>query len=212
MPSGNACHAAPMTALPLRERKKERTRAAIERAALDLFSARGFDAVTLAEVADAAEVGHRTLFRYFADKEELLFGDDHTVRLRLADLVAARPDHEPAATAAVEALAELASMWQDGREQGRRRRAVIDGSEALIARERAKHRMYEQVLLAGLVARGLDRPEARLLSRVSVTCFDEAVTRWLDDDDPHRPGLAGRVREAFGAVARLATETARKRH
>jgi AcrR family transcriptional regulator len=195
------------TPLPLRERNKVRTRAAIERAALDLFSARGFDAVTLAEVADAAEVGQRTLFRYFSDKEELLFGDDHALRLRLGELLAVRPEHEPATTAALEAVLGLAPMWQDSRELGRRRRAVIDASPALAARERAKHSAYEQVLLGGLVARGLDRPAARLLSRVSVTCFDEAVTRWLDDDDPQRPGLAHRVREAFAVVARLMNES-----
>lgn len=194
------------SSLPLRQRKKERTRAAIERAALELFSARGFDAVTLAEVADAAEVGHRTLFRYFADKEDLLFGDDHAVRLRLSDLLAARPQQEPAATAALEAILGLAPMWEDLPEQGRRRRAVIDASAPLQARERAKHSAYEQVLFAGLVARGLDRPSARLLSRVSVTCFDEAVTRWLDDDDPQRPGLTERVREAFLTVARRMAE------
>jgi AcrR family transcriptional regulator len=188
---------------PLRERKKLRTRATIQQAALDLFSARGYDGVTLAEVAGAADVGQRTLFRYFADKEELLFGDDQAVRLRLAELLAARPEQEPAAWAVLEALVGLAPMWQDARDVGRRRRQVIDASAALTSRERSKYSAYEQVLLEGLVGRGLDRPAARLLSRVSVACFLEAVVRWLDDDDAHRPGLAGQVRQSFGDVAQL---------
>jgi AcrR family transcriptional regulator len=194
--------------LPLRERKKERTRAAIEEAALELFTARGYDAVTLGEVADAAEVGHRTLFRYFPDKEELLFGDDSTVRLTLGESLAARPADEAAATAVREALAALAPLWQDCREQGRRRRALISASPALAARERTKQAAYEQVLGEGLTGRGLDRPGARLLSAVGVACFHEAMARWFEDEDAQRPGLAGRVRQVFAEMARITRDGA----
>jgi hypothetical protein len=38
---------------------------------------------------------------------------------------------------------------------------------------------------------------------MSVTCFDEAVTRWLGDDDAQSPGLSGRVRETFAHAAKL---------
>ena len=197
---------------PLRERKKERTRAAIADAALRLFSARGFDAVTLVEVADAAEVGHRTVFRYFADKEELLFGDHDVVRLRLSTALAARPHGEPPVRAVLEAVLELAPMWQDHREQGRRRHAVIGRSPALAARERANHRDYEDVLAEGLLARRDDRPRARLLARMGVACFDEAVNRWFGDDDPAAPGLAGRIRQVFVDVAREFDEDALRPH
>jgi len=188
---------------PLRERKKERTRTAIENAALALFDERGFDAVTLAEIADAAEVGHRTLFRYFADKEELLFGDDDAVRQRLSEALAARPKQEHAVTALQEALADLAVLWQDSPEQGRRRQALIVASAPLAARERAKHSAYEQVLHQGLVDRGVGDHAARLLSRVGVACFHEAVGRWLADPDPRRPGLPRTVRRAFSDLAAL---------
>jgi AcrR family transcriptional regulator len=187
--------------VPLRERKKERTRAAIAQAALELFTTRGFEAVTLAEVAQAADVGQRTLFRYFLDKEELLFGDDAVVQGHLQTALAARPAEEPPASTVLEAVVSLAPLWQDRREEGRTRRAVIEASPALHARQLAKYSGYERVLLDGLVARGLGRPGARLLARTAVACTDEALTRWFSDDDPAQPGLAGRARETFAELS-----------
>jgi len=56
----------------LRERKKQRTHDAISAAAISLFLARGYDAVSVADVAEAAEVSKPTLFKYFASKEDLV--------------------------------------------------------------------------------------------------------------------------------------------
>lgn len=60
----------------LRELKKARTRAAIQREALRLFRERGYDATTVEQVAQAAEVAHTTVFRYFPTKEDLVVSDD----------------------------------------------------------------------------------------------------------------------------------------
>lgn len=58
--------------LGLRERKKQRTRELIAETARRLFSARGFDRVTVAEIARAAEVSEQTVFNYFPTKEDLV--------------------------------------------------------------------------------------------------------------------------------------------
>lgn len=74
----------------LRERKKQQTRAAIAVAALRLFTERGFDAVTVAEVARAADVSVGTVFNYFPAKEDLFFGQMEVFEAALVDAVRAR--------------------------------------------------------------------------------------------------------------------------
>lgn len=90
------------------------------------------------EIALAADVGERTLFRYFRDKEELLFSDDDAILPRLRAAIAARPSSEAPATAVVEALCQLTPLWQGRQSEGRFRQGIIQASHALAARARSK--------------------------------------------------------------------------
>jgi AcrR family transcriptional regulator len=83
--------------LPLRERKRALTREAILAAAERLFAERGFDAVTVAEIADAANVSVKTLFVYFRSKEDLVFTDTWLLDLCLGALARRPPGTSPAA-------------------------------------------------------------------------------------------------------------------
>ncbi|HEY7264173.1 MAG TPA: helix-turn-helix domain-containing protein [Trebonia sp.] len=94
----------------LRERKKRRTRSQIAAAAAELFAARGYEQVTVADVARAADVSEQTVYNYFPAKEHLVLDQDETLRDRLVRLVRDRPPGvSPAAAIRAEALA-----WVDG--------------------------------------------------------------------------------------------------
>src|SRR5436309_16139985 len=82
----------------LRERKKQQTREALARAGMELFVERGYDATTLAEIAEAAGVSTRTIFAYFPSKEDILFASFQTMRDALARRLADRPGGKDALT------------------------------------------------------------------------------------------------------------------
>jgi AcrR family transcriptional regulator len=76
----------------LRERKKQRTRREISDVATRLFIERGFDRVTLAEIADAAEVSVKTIFNHFGSKEDLYFDRADELRESFVRTVTERPE------------------------------------------------------------------------------------------------------------------------
>ncbi|MFF7387585.1 TetR family transcriptional regulator [Streptomyces scabiei] len=78
----------------LRERKKQRTHDALLRAALELFTTRGYEATTVDEIAEAVDVSQRTFFRYFAGKEEAALAVTGLTHEHFLAAVRARPAHE----------------------------------------------------------------------------------------------------------------------
>ncbi|GGO29301.1 TetR/AcrR family transcriptional regulator [Micromonospora parathelypteridis] len=81
----------------LRERKRERTRQAIVDAAVDLFERHGYEGTKIADIAEAAEIGTRTFFSYFASKEELLFPEsDARVAAAVSAIAGRKPGDSPA--------------------------------------------------------------------------------------------------------------------
>ena len=126
----------------LRELKKEQTRQLISGTAWRLFADRGFDQVTVAEIARDAQVAEATVFNYFPSKEDLFYSRFEAFSARLADAVRDREPGEPALTAFRRALLEegglLAQAEAGDHEALARLRTVnrvIAESPALLARE-----------------------------------------------------------------------------
>ena len=81
-----------------RERKKQQTREKIARVAMELFIERGFEQVTVTEVAEAADVSVNTVYNYFPTKEDLFFGLHQPMEASLAGIVRQREKGEPLLT------------------------------------------------------------------------------------------------------------------
>jgi AcrR family transcriptional regulator len=136
----------------LRERKKEQTRQAIREAALRLFAERGFDGVTVAEIAGAADVSVATLFNYFPTKEDLVYARMETFE---ADLITAIREREPGETVLaafsrfiLDIGGLLASKDAEAHERLAAIARIVTASPALLAREREISAHYTQSLAA----------------------------------------------------------------
>jgi AcrR family transcriptional regulator len=137
----------------LRERKKERTRRQIADTARRLFAERGFDAVTVAEVARAADVAEKTVFNYFATKEDLFYSGMEAFEERLLGAVRDREPGETALAAFRRFLLVPQGVFalDDGPEATEQLRTVtrvITESPALLARERQVLARYTEALAA----------------------------------------------------------------
>jgi AcrR family transcriptional regulator len=126
----------------LRELKKEQTRQHIAGTAWQLFADRGFDKVSVAEVARAAQVAEATVFNYFPSKEDLFYSRLESFWTRLADSVSARPAGQPvlaAFQAALLADGGLLGAQESGDPDAlarlRKVNSIVAASPALLARE-----------------------------------------------------------------------------
>jgi AcrR family transcriptional regulator len=88
----------------LRERKKQRTRNALLRAALELFTTKGYEETTVDEIAEAVDVSQRTFFRYFTNKQEAVFAVQEMVEARFVEALRERPAQEAPLVALREAV------------------------------------------------------------------------------------------------------------
>ncbi len=192
----------------LRERKKERTHDRLARTALRLFDERGFDQVTVEEIAEACDVSARTFFRYFGAKEDVLFADGDAHKASLLDAL----DEQPAGLAPLDALEGAARVltrdYADERAALQARTRVVRSTDSLRTRSAERQQRWEADLVERMRASGradgLSELDLRLVVAATTTALRVAVELWLADDgsddlpalltatfDRLRAGLAG---------------------
>jgi AcrR family transcriptional regulator len=164
----------------LRELKKQRTRAAIQQAALDLIVQQGYDATTCEQIAAAAEVSPATFFRYFPAKEDVVLTDDYDPRLAAA--VLARPARERPLTALRHALAETVGGLP-GAEMDvvRQRTALILSVPSLRARMHEQERAAREALAEAFATRAdkdADSLEVRAVAAAGAAAMAAGVEHW----------------------------------
>ena len=141
--------------LGLRERKKRQTRELLERTARRLFAERGFERVSVAEIAKAADVSEATVFNYFPTKEDLVYGGMQTFEDALLHAIRERPVGEPILTAFGRFILEprglLAAADAGAAEELGSVSRLIASSPALLTREAQILAHYTDAL-AGVIA------------------------------------------------------------
>jgi AcrR family transcriptional regulator len=146
----------------LRERKKQRTRELIAQTAGRLFSERGFDAVTVDEVAREADVSRMTVFNYFPTKEDLFYSGLELFEQRLLDAIRGREHGESILAAFARFVTEsrglLAAEDPDAGERLRTVSRLIAESPTLLAREQQIHAGYTDALAALIAQETQARP------------------------------------------------------
>lgn len=156
----------------------------LERAALALFVERGYDATTVAEIADRAGLTKSTFFRHFADKREVLFGGQDILTERFTTAIAAAPATATTIDCLAAALATVAVAFTAERHDlAPQRRAVIAANSELQERELLKRARLAGAMADALLARGADDVSARLAAEVGVLAFGTAYARWAAPDN-----------------------------
>src|SRR5580658_6947991 len=175
----------------------------LQQAALALYSERGFDRTTAAQIADRAGLTERTFFRHFADKREVLFGGSAVLRERIVAGVAGAPAADGPFDAVSRGLDAAAAMLGEfRRDLSRQRQAVIAANPELRERELAKLADYAAAVANALRQRGVSEPQASLAAEAGMTVLRVALQQWCSVDDG--PDLATIMRESVADLRMMA--------
>jgi AcrR family transcriptional regulator len=172
-----------MTAVGLRERKKEKTRDALARSALRQFAKRGFERVTIEEIVVACDVSPRTFFRYFASKEDVLFAEGDAKRVEFLEALAAQPPKSPPLTALQGAIHSMVGYYEDNRETVLLRHRIVNSTPALRSRVAERYLGWETDVLEHLRSSGrpqrISELELRLVVASATTALRVALDVWI---------------------------------
>lgn len=183
----------------LRERKKLDTWNALRAAALELIAARGYEAVTIDDIAAAADVSRRTFFNYFDSKEAVFFDPDPAEPALWATIANGRPAGEAIWESLLQFFLGYLSAHCTTLPNEKR---VISASPTLARRSRATNEQFRTFLTAWVVNRiasdGDHRFDAAVLTNAALAVLNVAFTAW--DPDSGADELERLIRRGFSTV------------
>ena len=169
-----------MTSPGLRERKKLATWRQIRAAALRLFNERGFEEVSIEEIAAAADVSRTTFFNYFSGKEAVVFDPDPEEPEQWRALLAARPEDEPVWESLTAVLLDYTERTAD---RVIVRKRLRDRSPALAQGASDRRDRFYAELREWAAARAGDELRSALQVNLAAAAVMTAYDRW-DGDEP----------------------------
>ncbi len=189
----------------LRERRREQSRTALVEAALRLMAKRGFDGVSVEEIADHAGVSRRTFFRYFETKESVLLDRRRSQLVAFEAALESAPRDASPFKVIEAALLELGHEYQEDRERILKERALFLTSRDLGARDNQIDREFEEAIVKAIV-RATDTSKvsvrnARYFAAATVAVLRVAITEWAEAGG--KTNLIATARPAFALLTRL---------
>ena len=155
-------------------------RGRLEQAALDLYSERGFEQATVADIASRAGLTKRTFFRHFVDKREVLFGGSKDLQELLVKGVAEAPRTLAPLEAVITSLEVAEHFFTDRREHARTRQRILDANVELREREGLKLASLSVALAEALRERGVGNAAAALAAEAGISIFKLSFERWIN--------------------------------
>lgn len=173
----------------------------IGRVAVGLFLGKGFQETTVDEIAHGAGVSRRTVFRYFATKEEALLAWVDEVASDMSNVVASRPMGEPVFVTLRSALEVLVTFAEQDPDRIRRLKELTGPRGLFPAIQDRKQGSWSDKLTAALVGRdnATQVLDAALQIATAISAYDWAMARWLGAPDAAR--LSHLLDEAFAIIA-----------
>jgi AcrR family transcriptional regulator len=174
---------------------------------VDLFTEQGYDATTVAQIAERAGVTRSTFFRHFSDKREVLVAGQETLSQLLTEGISAAPaDASPLQAVAAGLERASSEMGSTHRELGSRLKAAVAASTELQERDALKSVGLAAAITHALIARGVPSPTAHVAADLGVLAFRRGYAQWSEGDRDDDPGLAHHALAALDDL-RVATAT-----
>ncbi len=169
-----------MTPGGLRERKKLKTREAIQREAMRLFQKQGYDETTIEQISAAVEISASTFFNYFPTKEDVVLFDRYDPMV--VSMMLSRPTNEPLSVVVRQALEGLAGVFERDRDM------ILARAKLAVEVPALRARFFEEIerdqdLFSGIIGGRTGRDpadfELRVLGMVLISAVYEASREWV---------------------------------